>query len=338
MKTSSQRIVPFSSWFRSFALIALSGSVWPLSAKDEPGSKDPAGLKRYEGSEIIGYRAPKFDEYTLPLGKTTDFGENPKFEKSEAIAGKVSRWTYLVPGGRSSAEVMVNYKKELAKLDVETLYEKKGGDPGWFGPAFSKASDEEGIGQILQYNEAEERFAVMKSKDASPTYYVLLVTSYKDGVIPHRLEGRVAKGQALVHLDIIAPDVMEEKMVFVTAEAMATSIESTGRVVLYGVLFDTDKDTMQAASQATLNEIIKLLQTQKELAVHVVGHTDNQGKPDYNLGLSQRRASSVVKALTQAGISASRLSSFGCGPYAPVDNNDTDEGRQKNRRVELVKR
>jgi OOP family OmpA-OmpF porin len=141
-----------------------------------------------------------------------------------------------------------------------------------------------------------------------------------------------------VHLDIIAPDVMEEKMVFVTAEAMATSIESTGRVVLYGVLFDTDKDTMQAASQATLNEIIKLLQTQKELAVHVVGHTDNQGKPDYNLGLSQRRASSVVKALTQAGISASRLSSFGCGPYAPVDNNDTDEGRQKNRRVELVKR
>lgn len=320
------------------ALVVVGLSSIEVSAKDEPGSKDPSGLKRYEGSEIIGYRAPKFDEFLLPLGKPTAFGENPKYEKSQAITGKVTRLTYVAPLGRSPAEVMLNYKQEFEKLNAVTLYEKKQGERGWFGPTFDKASQEEKLGQMLSYNEAEERVMVVKTPDASPTYYVLFITAYKDGIIPKRLDGRIAKEQVLVHLQVIAPDVMEEKMVFVNAAAMASSIESTGRVVLYGLLFDTDKDTIQGASQPTLEEIVKLLKNQPDLSVHVVGHTDNQGKPEYNLGLSQRRASSIVKALTEAGIPSSRLSSFGCGAYSPMDSNDSDEGRQKNRRVELVKR
>lgn len=309
-----------------------------LRGADEPGSKDPAGLKRYEGSEIIGYRGPKFDEFILPLGQPTDFGNSPKYEKSQTITGKVSRVTYLAPAGRSSAEVMQNYRQEFEKMKAETVYEKKQGERGWFGPTFSKAEDEDQLGQILEYNEAEERFLITKSPGTNPTFYVLFITSYKDGIIPARLEGRVAKAQVLVHLQVIAPDVMEEKMVFVNADAMQQSIESTGRVILYGLLFDTDKDTMLASSKPTLDEIVKLLQAQRDLSVHVVGHTDNQGKPEYNLGLSQRRSMSIVKALTQAGISPARLTSFGCGAYSPVDSNDTDEGRQKNRRVELVKK
>ncbi len=316
-------------------LIALSQAA---GAADEPGSKDPAGLKRYEGSEIIAYRGPKFDEFVLPLSIATDFGAVPKYEKSEAISGKVTRVTYLAPEGRTPAEVVANYRKEFEKLKVVTLYEKKQGDPGWFGPTFDKNSEEDTLGQMLAYNEGEERMIVAKSADANPTYYVLFVTAYNYGIIPQRLEERVKKGHVLVHLQVIAPDVMEEKMVFVNAEAMGNSLESTGRVVLYGLLFETDKDTMQATSQPTLDEIVKLLKAKPELSVHVVGHTDNQGKPEYNLGLSQRRSASIVKALTQAGIPAERLTSFGCGAYSPVDTNDTDEGRQKNRRVELVKR
>lgn len=319
------------------ALVSVSVST-DLHAKDEPGSKDPAGLKRYEGSEIIGYRAPKFDEFLLPLGKPTDFGDNPKYAESKEISGKVTRITYVAPAGRSSAEVLLNYKQEFEKMNAVKMFEKKQGEPGWFGPTFEKACQEEKLGQILAYNEAEERVLVMKTPDAEPTYHVLFVTAYKDGIIPERLQGRIAKDQVLVHLQTIAPDVMEEKMVFVNAVAMATSLESTGRVVLYGLLFDTDKDTMQQSSQATLDEIVKLLQNQGDLAVHVVGHTDNEGKPEYNLGLSQRRAASIVRALTQAGIPASRLSAFGCGPYSPVASNDSPEGMQKNRRVELVKR
>lgn len=68
-----------------------------------------------------------------------------------------------------------------------------------------------------------------------------------------------------------------------------------------------------------------------------MGHTDNQGNPDYNLDLS-RCAAAVVRALTtQYGVAAARLDSFGCGLYAPVASNATDDGRAKNRRVKLVK-
>jgi OOP family OmpA-OmpF porin len=68
-----------------------------------------------------------------------------------------------------------------------------------------------------------------------------------------------------------------------------------------------------------------------------MGHTDNQGKLEYNLDLSRRRAVSVVRALAGLGIAADRLDSFGAGVYAPVASNETEEGRTKNRRVELTR-
>jgi outer membrane protein OmpA-like peptidoglycan-associated protein len=68
-----------------------------------------------------------------------------------------------------------------------------------------------------------------------------------------------------------------------------------------------------------------------------VGHTDNQGKPDYNLDLSRRRAANVVQELTtKNGVAANRLDAFGAGLYAPIASNATEEGRAQNRRVELV--
>jgi OmpA-OmpF porin, OOP family len=73
------------------------------------------------------------------------------------------------------------------------------------------------------------------------------------------------------------------------------------------------------------------------LKLHVVGHTDNVGDPAMNVKLSQARAAAVIAALRQNhGVAASRLSAFGAGPYAPVASNKTEEGKAKNRRVELV--
>jgi outer membrane protein OmpA-like peptidoglycan-associated protein len=73
--------------------------------------------------------------------------------------------------------------------------------------------------------------------------------------------------------------------------------------------------------------------------VWVVGHTDYVGSADTNVALSLARAKAVVQALVQKyGIDAARLAPFGAGPYAPVATNDTEDGRAKNRRVELVKR
>jgi outer membrane protein OmpA-like peptidoglycan-associated protein len=116
------------------------------------------------------------------------------------------------------------------------------------------------------------------------------------------------------------------------------SLLDSGKIALYGIYFDSDKDSLRPDSQATLQEIAKLLNANPKLNVEVVGHTDNQGKPDYNLDLSRRRAAAVVRELvSKYGIADGRLGSFGCGFYAPVASNDSEDGKAKNRRVELVK-
>jgi ligand-binding sensor domain-containing protein len=91
-------------------------------------------------------------------------------------------------------------------------------------------------------------------------------------------------------------------------------------------------------SDPALQEIAKLLKQDSKLKIYVVGHTDSQGTLNYNMDLSQRRSEAVVRSLTtQHGIVSSRLMAKGLGPLAPVESNDSDAGRAKNRRVELVK-
>jgi len=324
----------WKSWFTR--LIVLLGIAAAGIAADIPGSKDPAGIKRYVGSEIIGYRAPKFDEFLLPLGPP--IGSTSGYEKSIKTEGLVSRYTYLAPAGRSPAELFRNYKLEFQRLGLATLYEKAAGEKGWFGPTLEQISDEDQLGQILAYNENQERVLVGKSKDAKPTYYYLFVTAYADGVIPERLQNAVTKDRALAELVIITPQQMEENMTFVSAEEMSKSLADSGKVVLYGIYFDTNQDKLRSDSQPMLQEIAKLLSSNPQLNIRVVGHTDNQGKPDYNLDLSRRRAATVVRELgAKYSVAPNRLDSFGCGLYAPVASNDSEEGRTKNRRVELVK-
>jgi OOP family OmpA-OmpF porin len=306
------------------------------AGQDLPGSKDPPEMKRYEGSELIGYRAPKFDEYLLPLGAPTN--ENPPaYEKSKPVEGQVSYYTYLAPAGRTPAEMFRNYKQEFQRLGIETQYEKGASQKGWFGPTFDKIATENDLSQILSYDEANERLLVGKSRDVNASYYVVFVTAYRDGVIPERLQGKVTKGRALAQLVVVSADVMENKMTFVNSDEMKNTIRNSGKVALYGLYFDTDKDVIKPDSQPTLAEIAKLLNGEPSLRLHVVGHTDNQGKSDYNLDLSRRRATSAVRELTSKyGITANRLDAYGCGLYSPVASNEGEDGRAKNRRVELV--
>jgi OOP family OmpA-OmpF porin len=294
-------------------------------------------MKRYAASEIIGYRGPKFDEFLLPLGRPKEMAP-PSYEKSQKVDGLVSRVTYVAPAGRSPAELLRNYKLEFQRLGIITLYEKGASDKGWFGPTLDVIAQEDQLGQILAYNENQERVLVGKSKDAHPSYYYVFVTSYFDGVIPERLQNVVAKDRALAEVIVIQPQKMEENMAFVNAAEMSKSINDAGKVALYGINFDTDKDAIRPDSKPTLQEIAKLLSSNPRLNLHVVGHTDDQGKSDHNLDLSRRRAATVVRELTSSyGVAANRLDSFGCGMYAPVASNGSDEGRAKNRRVELVK-
>lgn len=121
------------------------------------------------------------------------------------------------------------------------------------------------------------------------------------------------------------------------AKSMAQDISATGKVAIYGIYFDFNKADVKPESEATLKEIAALLKQNSKLNLYVVGHTDNVGSLAANMDLSQRRADAVVQALvSKHGVDAKRLKAQGVGPLCPVTSNKTEEGRAKNRRVELV--
>jgi OmpA-OmpF porin, OOP family len=116
-------------------------------------------------------------------------------------------------------------------------------------------------------------------------------------------------------------------------------IESEGRVAMPGILFDTGSDRLRPESTPTLQEIAEVLKQNADLTLIVEGHTDSSGNAAANQTLSEQRAAAVVRYLVENhGIAAARLESRGLGITKPVASNDTPEGRQQNRRVELVKR
>jgi outer membrane protein OmpA-like peptidoglycan-associated protein len=122
------------------------------------------------------------------------------------------------------------------------------------------------------------------------------------------------------------------------ADALLNNLRTTGHVAVNGIYFDTGRSEIRPESEKAVGEIAKLLKGDPGLQVYVVGHTDNIGPLDANMKLSQGRADAVVQALVRThGIPASRLKSFGNGPFAPVATNATEDGRAQNRRVELVK-
>jgi len=116
-----------------------------------------------------------------------------------------------------------------------------------------------------------------------------------------------------------------------------SALDTEGRIITHGILFDTGKATLKAESLPTLKMILGLLTDDPELKFSIEGHTDNQGGKGINQPLSERRAAAVKEWLEGKGIEASRMKTDGFGDAKPIDSNKTPEGRANNRRVEFVK-
>ncbi|TAL61659.1 MAG: OmpA family protein [Bacteroidetes bacterium] len=141
----------------------------------------------------------------------------------------------------------------------------------------------------------------------------------------------------LYRLNIVEKAVMKQEVV-ANAEAMGNDISNTGHVTVYGIYFDSGKAEIKPESDTAMVQISELLKNIESLRLYVVGHTDNVGTIDANMKLSKDRADAVVNTLiTRYGIPAERLKAYGVASLTPVASNDTEEGKAKNRRVELVK-
>jgi OmpA-OmpF porin, OOP family len=123
----------------------------------------------------------------------------------------------------------------------------------------------------------------------------------------------------------------------IAASDMLDAINKNGYIAL-DIHFDTGKSTIKSESAPIIEQIVQLLKDNADLKLSVEGHTDNVGDPKSNQKLSEERAKSVVAELTKAGVEASRLGAAGFGQEKPVADNRSEEGRAKNRRVELVQK
>lgn len=120
------------------------------------------------------------------------------------------------------------------------------------------------------------------------------------------------------------------------AADLGSNLKQSCHVALYGVLFDFNKSTLQPESDPLLQKVADLLAKDATLKLEVQGHTDNVGSDAYNQTLSQARARAVVDWLTKHGTAPGRLTAKGYGKTKPVADNNTDEGRARNRRVEIA--
>jgi OOP family OmpA-OmpF porin len=123
----------------------------------------------------------------------------------------------------------------------------------------------------------------------------------------------------------------------ITANDMLKDLNATGKAVLY-INFDSGKSTIKEESKPIISQIIQLLDDNPDINLSIEGHTDNQGDNASNLTLSKNRAKAVMDAIIAGGISTERLSSKGFGEDKPIADNANEEGRAKNRRVELIKK
>jgi OmpA-OmpF porin, OOP family len=154
-------------------------------------------------------------------------------------------------------------------------------------------------------------------------YWVKICCMAGNGVVAEAFE-----------LNILEMEKMKQE---IEASEMFEAINKAGFIALY-INFETGKSDIKSESQPIVDQIVEMLKQNPDLKVSVEGHTDNVGSDKSNKTLSENRAKSVMNALISGGIEKSRLSSKGWGSTKPIEDNSTEDGRYKNRRVEIVKK
>jgi OOP family OmpA-OmpF porin len=308
---------------------------------DVAGARDYPGLPRFRGSAIIGYQALAFDAFRLPTGPAErDADDAWQTPSVLALEGKITGFVYALPRGTATLEVFRNYQDALQAAGFAPLFacddDQACGDGGILAQRVyvgSHVMQNGGLrsAQAVTYGSEIHYLAAKRVAEGRETYVSLVVAQESN-------MGGNDQDSVSVVLHVIEPKPMGSSMVFVDAAKMATDIAASGHVTLYGLYFDTDSATVKPDSEPTLKEIAALLTREAGLKLYIVGHTDSQGGYDYNMGLSARRARAVAEVLAaRFAIAPDRLHTAGVGLLAPIASNATDDGRAKNRRVELVR-
>lgn len=324
--------------FAIFFVLILSSQTAAL-ADDIANAKDHPLITRYPATEIAAYQEVEFRDFRVATGPLTKRSERDAMPPLLEGEGKVTSITYHAQENSVSAlQIFRNFQSAFEQSGFREIYscdsEKECGDGFvvqmyWYGDPNRQSSH----GNLNAPNRrgSNERFFYWSGHTGAAgdgALVSLLVAQDVGQVFP-----------AVVVLDINEPDEMELGKVTVDLDGLDRAIRDSGRAVLNGILFDHDKATLKKESADTVTVVAEFLKNNPSMRFYVVGHTDNSGDYDYNRGLSESRARTVIEHLTgQHGIAANRLTAVGVGPVSPATSNGTDSGRSENRRVELVQR
>ncbi len=279
----------------------------------QPDKDDHPLLPRYPGSKDIALTKTDYGSLNLPEASLEATPE------TAPLRGQLHQAIYMARDV-SAEKIFLNYKQALeqAGFTVSALCE-----PDGCPVRKTQLTD---IAARLYPKQSPRGFHGYYLKAARGTVQLgLLITDAEQ------------KGTAYVRQAIIEIEDLETGLIEITSDEIAQQVRHTGKALIYGIYFDTGKSTIKAESKSALDAINGFLKSHPDMDFYVVGHTDDTGQLESNLGLSRNRAAAVVKELVDSyGIPAKRLSPQGVGPFAPAAGNQTDGGRTQNRRVELV--
>ena len=316
----------------AFPLLAAS-ALAALPPHDVSGSHDHPVVSRFAGSVIVGYAQKDYGTATLPLGRY-DADQPGRFARSEPAEGRLTRIAYAVPAGKSALEVYRNFAQALQAAGFQLRFHCSG-DEGCGGFDFGSALIEPLLDQM--HGDRNLMVSTLESADGNVQSLTARLQRPGGNVDLSLLVSQNEQQPVGVLLQIVEARAMATDQVTVDAKAMSQGLAQSGHIALYGIHFATDSAVLDKSSDGTLKEMAKLLKTQPSLKVCIVGHTDNSGALAHNLALSQQRAEAVTKALiADYGIAPGRLAAKGLASYAPVASNRDDDGKARNRRVELV--
>jgi OOP family OmpA-OmpF porin len=278
----------------------------PSAADDDfDGCKDHPLFSRMPNHYIYGCDHSQFEMRRFPVGPMNTEGK----AKLHEVEGEFWSIQYIIKEGATRAsglQIQRNFQNAAKKAggSVEGTY------PEWCTYELD-ASFREG-------NSCTNYGTTLKLAKAGKEYWAFVNAVPDEGY----------------KLYILAVGAMQQD---VSVNELVDKLNKDGFLTLY-VNFDTGKATIKADSDKTLDDAAAALKAAPSLKIEVGGHTDNVGAPQANEKLSAERAQAVLAALTKRGVAASRLTAKGYGQSSPIADNRSEDGRAKNRRVELVKK
>jgi outer membrane protein OmpA-like peptidoglycan-associated protein len=217
----------------------------------------------------------------------------------------------------------------ISNLKTEAAVESKGPKMALLKGVITDAKTNEVLEASIDLidNEKNVLLATFKSNGTTGRYLVTLPAGKNYGIA-------VKKDGYLFHSENFIIDINADYIEY-NKDVALKKVEVGSVIVLRNIFFDFDKATIRPESASELDRLIKLLTENPTIKIELGSHTDSKGSDDYNMKLSDSRSKSVVEYLIAHGIPADRLTSKGYGETKPIDTNDTDEGRQNNRRTEF---